>query len=236
MPYYDDDTKAAFLLRYGRPLPLFENNTDDPNTDIEAADFLRDRIWQYCADVIAYVRQYHPTAVFECLWPLDANQGQPAPDPLYRRLNMHVNLPLQWKTSAYGIQYFRSEGYDYDVVQKRIDLTEDTIDFPHSVCGRPGEECMFLHGIFTPDPIQDEVYPVWKSKGFYSLALWAFDQFCLYSLPLPLGNVTKDFPARKTSWYRRPGGARPNPVIRQSTPLPAPPPDGKLNSAPLNQP
>ncbi len=47
--------------------------------------------------MIAHVRQFHPTAVFECLWPLDANQGKPAPDPAFRALNFHVNLPNEWK-------------------------------------------------------------------------------------------------------------------------------------------
>ena len=59
------------------------SNTDDPAGDPahpnETADFLRDRIWAYCQDVISYVRAYHPAAVFECLWPLDANQGKPSP-------------------------------------------------------------------------------------------------------------------------------------------------------------
>jgi cAMP phosphodiesterase len=93
MPFYDDDTKAAFQARYGRPLHRFLANTDSPHDDIEAADFLRDRIWEYCAEVISYVRRFHPSAVFECLWPLDANQGKPAPDPAFRALNFHVNLP-----------------------------------------------------------------------------------------------------------------------------------------------
>ncbi|MCL4797530.1 MAG: hypothetical protein KJZ84_23400 [Bryobacteraceae bacterium] len=99
MGFYDDDTKAAFQTRYGRPLHRFLANTDDPNDDIEASDFLRDRIWEYCAEVIGYVRRFHPAAVFECLWPLDANQGKPAPDPAFRALNFHVNLPNEWKTS-----------------------------------------------------------------------------------------------------------------------------------------
>jgi hypothetical protein len=53
---------------------------------------------------MAHVRSYHPTAVFECLWPLDANQGKPAPDAAFRKLLMHVNLPNEWKTSSYGIK------------------------------------------------------------------------------------------------------------------------------------
>ena len=62
----------------------FVANTDDPVGDpahpYETAAFLRDRIWSYCQDVISYVRAAHPGALFECLWPLDANQGKPSPD------------------------------------------------------------------------------------------------------------------------------------------------------------
>jgi hypothetical protein len=112
MPYYDDETKADFLARYARPMHRFLANTDDPNDDLETADFLRDRIWAYCQEVIAYVRQFHPTAVFECLWPLDANQGKPAPSLEFRALNCRVNLPNEWKTSAYGVKYFRADHSD----------------------------------------------------------------------------------------------------------------------------
>ena len=124
--FYDQDTISAFAAAKGHQIWPFTANTDDPAGDPahpkETADFLRDRIWAYCQDVIAYVRSYHPTAVFECLWPLDANQGKPAPEPTYRRLLMHVNLPNQWKTSSYGIKYFRCEGFDYDVWQKNATL------------------------------------------------------------------------------------------------------------------
>ena len=97
MPFYDQDTISEFAAAKGHQIWPFTSNTDDPAGDPahpnETADFLRDRIWAYCQDVISYVRAYHPAAVFECLWPLDANQGKPSPAPDYRRLLMHVNLP-----------------------------------------------------------------------------------------------------------------------------------------------
>ncbi len=186
MPFYDDDTKATFQARYGRPIHHFLANTDSPHDDIESADFLRDRIWEYCAEVISYVRQHHPTAVFECLWPLDANQGKPAPDPEFRALNFHVNLPNQWKTSAYGVKYFRAEGFDYDVWQKNALRMRQTMEFPRTL-GRPPEECMYLAGIYgPPDPPMREAYGMWRTKGLYSLCFWALDQFCLNSRPVPL--------------------------------------------------
>ena len=97
MPFYDQETIDAFAAAKGHQIWPFTSNTDDPAGDPahpnETADFLRDRIWSYCQDVISYVRAYHPAAVFECLWPLDANQGKPSPRATYRRLLMHVNLP-----------------------------------------------------------------------------------------------------------------------------------------------
>jgi len=166
MPFYDDDTKAAFQARYGRPMHRFLANTDDPNEGLETADFLRDRIWEYCQEVIAYVRQYHPAAVFECLWPLDANQGKPAPSPEFRALNFHVNLPEQWKNSAYGVKYFRAEGFDYDVWQKNAVRMRQTMEFPRAL-GRPPEECMYLAGIYgPPDPPMAQAYqPVAKVRA-----------------------------------------------------------------------
>ena len=81
MPFYDQETIDAFAAAKGHQIWPFTSNTDDPAGDPahpnETADFLRDRIWSYCQDVISYVRASHPAALFECLWPLDANQGKP---------------------------------------------------------------------------------------------------------------------------------------------------------------
>ncbi len=190
MGFYDQETIDAFQAAKGHPIWPFVSNTDDPAGDpahpYETADFLRDRIWAYCQEVIAYVRAAHPGAQFECLWPLDANQGKPAPDPGFRRLLMHVNLPDEWKDSSRGIKYFRSEAFDYDVWQKNANLMRQAMDFP-STLGRPSEECMYLAGIYgPPDPLIAQAYHAWRTKPRYSLSFWALDQFCLNSRPVPL--------------------------------------------------
>jgi hypothetical protein len=230
MPFYDDDTKAAFQARYGRPLHRFLANTDSPHDDIESADFLRDRIWEYCAEVMSYVRRFHPSAVFECLWPLDANQGKPAPDPAFRALNFHVNLPNEWKTSAYGVKYFRAEGFDYDVWQKNARLMRQTLEFPLKL-GRPASECMYLAGIYgPPDPPMREAYGMWRNRGLYSFCFWAFDQFCLNSRPVPL-----EVPAQAAATlatYRRPRAAR-SPEAPVAVAY-APEPSSRLNTFRLN--
>jgi hypothetical protein len=230
MPFYDDDTKAAFQARYGRPLHRFLANTDSPHDDIEAADFLRDRIWEYCAEVISYVRRFHPSAVFECLWPLDANQGKPAPDPAFRALNFHVNLPNEWKTSAYGVKYFRSEGFDYDAWQKNAPLMRQTLEFPLKL-GRSTSECMYLTGIYgPPDPPIREAYGMWRNRGLYSFCFWAFDQFCLNSRPVPL-EVTTQSTATLVS-YRRPRAAH-SPEAPVAVAY-APEPSSRMNTFRLN--
>jgi hypothetical protein len=206
MPFYDPETIAAFQQRFGRQIWPFRRNTDSPYDDIQTANFLRDRIWEYCGEVISYVRRFHPSAVFECLWPLDANQGKPAPSPEFRALNFHVNLPNEWKTSAYGVKYFRAEGFDYDVWQKNAPLMRQTLEFPLKL-GRPASECMYLTGIYgPPDPPMREAYQMWRNRGLYSFCFWAFDQFCLNSRPVPLELTAQ--PTATLVSYRRPRAAR----------------------------
>ena len=191
MPYYDQQTISDFAAAKGHQIWPFRAPTEDPSGDPahpnETAAFLRDRIWEYCQDVISYVRSYHPTAEFECLWPLDANQGMPKPSPKYRALNFYVNLPNQWKNSSYGIKYFRCEGFDYDVWQKNSTLIRQVIAFARDKLGRPESECMFLAGLYgPPDPPMAQAYGMWLGMKLYSFCFWAFDQFCLNSRPVPL--------------------------------------------------
>ena len=190
MPFYDQETIDAFAVAKGHQIWPFTSNTDDPAGDPahpnETADFLRDRIWSYCQDVISYVRASHPPALFECLWPLDANQGAPGAGS-YRRLLMHVNLPREWQNSSYGIKYFRCEGFDYDIWQKNATLMGQTIRFAAQTLGRPAEECMYLAGLYgPPDPPMAQAYGMWVQSPFYSMSFWAFDQFCLNSRAIPL--------------------------------------------------
>ena len=209
MPFYDQETINAFAAAKGHQIWPFTSNTDDPAGDpahpYESAAFLRDRIWSYCQDVISYVRAAHPAAVFECLWPLDANQGKPAPNAAYRQLLMYVNLPEQWKTSGFGVKYFRCEGFDYDIWQKNATLMRQTITFANKTLGRPAEECMYLAGLYgPPDPPIAQAYGMWKQTKLYSMCFWAFDQFCLNSRPVPLPTWTQATGAV----YHKPRAAR----------------------------
>ena len=217
MPFYDQETISAFAAAKGHQIWPFVSNTDDPVGDpahpSETASFLRDRIWSYCQDVISYVRAPHPAAVFECLWPLDANQGKPSPDAAFRRLLMYVNLPAQWKSSSYGIKYFRCEGFDYDIWQKNAKLMRQTMTYAAQTLGRPASECMYLAGLYgPPDPPIAQAYGLWKTAPFYSMCFWAFDQFCLNSRPIPL-EAWRQSSATATV-YHKPRAARAAEVAR----------------------
>ncbi|MBS1853882.1 MAG: hypothetical protein JST11_00840 [Acidobacteria bacterium] len=235
MPFYDQETIDAFEAAKGHQIWPFTSNTDDPAGDPahpkETADFLRDRIWSYCQDVIAYVRASHPAAVFECLWPLDANQGKPSPKSQYRQLLMHVNLPEQWKSSAYGVKYFRCEGFDYDVWNKNTNLMRQTMMYGAQTLGRPASECMYLAGLYgPPDPPMAQAYGQWLTAPYYSMCFWAFDQYCLNGRPNPL-EVWVQSPATATV-YHKPRLAR---TLEVPKAVVVPPAAGALNRFKLNE-
>ena len=236
MPFYDQETIDAFAAAKGHQIWPFTTNTDDPAGDPahpkETADFLRDRIWSYCQEVVAYVRASHPAAVFECLWPLDANQGRPSPASLYRRLLMHVNLPDQWKSSSYGIKYFRCEGFDYDVWNKNTNLMRQTMMYGAQALGRPASECMYLAGLYgPPDPPMAQAYGMWQTAPYYSMCFWAFDQYCLNSRSNPL-DVWVQSPATATV-YHKPRLARSVEALKAV--VVTPPAAGALNRFKLNK-
>jgi hypothetical protein len=236
MPFYDQETIDAFVATKGHQIWPFVSNTDDPVGDSahpnETASFLRDRVWSYCQDVISYVRASHPAAVFECLWPLDANQGKPSPDPAYRRLLMYVNLPAQWKSSSYGIKYFRCEGFDYDIWQKNAKLMRQTMTYAAQTLGRPASECMYLAGLYgPPDPPIAQAYGLWKTAPYYSMCFWAFDQFCLNSRPIPLEAWRQS--SATAAVYHKPRAARAAEVARAVDVVA--PTAGALNRFKLNE-
>ena len=120
---------------------------------------------------------------------------------------MRVNLPDQWKTSSYGIKYFRCEGFDYDVWQKNAVLMGQTISYASKTLGRPVAECMYLAGLYgPPDPPMAQAYSLWLQTKLYSMSFWAFDQFCLNSRPVPLAAWTQA--TATATAYHKPAIAR----------------------------
>ena len=119
----------------------------------ETADFLRDRIWAYCQDVITYVRSYHPTAVFECSGRSMRTRGRRSPARNSARSTSMSTCPTSGRTPHMASSISRCEGFDYDVWQKNSTLIRQVIAFASNILGRPASERTFLSGLYgPPDP------------------------------------------------------------------------------------
>jgi len=92
MPFYDAYTASSFRTRYGRPMGVVTNEHTDPSAYAQECEWLRGLIGHFTDTVMVYVRQAHPTARFEVLYPPDVNDTP---------LNTAVNLPtLSWTPAA----------------------------------------------------------------------------------------------------------------------------------------
>ena len=90
---------------------------------------------------------------------------------------------------------------------------------------------MYLTGIYgPPDPPMREALRLWRNRGLYSFAFWAFDQFCLNSRPVPLEVVAQSSSTLVS--YRRPRAAR-SPEAPLAVAY-APEPSSRLNTFRLN--
>jgi len=90
---------------------------------------------------------------------------------------------------------------------------------------------MYLAGIYgPPDPPIAQAYGVWRNRGLYSFCLWAFDQFCLNSRPVPLPVATQAVATAVA--YHKPRAARAREAV-VTVPV-APAAGGTLNRFRLN--
>ena len=74
MGYYDAETSAAALTTLGRALHVFAAQDDDSAVNGGAdTEFLRNRLRDHVAVLVADIRSAYPTALCEVLWPYDVN-------------------------------------------------------------------------------------------------------------------------------------------------------------------
>src|SRR5262249_33773835 len=108
MPFYDGYTTATFQMQHGRPMRTIAGPNADPAQYPQECAFLVGLIGQFCATVIAYVRQSRPGTRFEVLYPVDTN------DTAFMEM---VNFPAaEWtaanlaclKTEAFGFTAARN--------------------------------------------------------------------------------------------------------------------------------
>jgi hypothetical protein len=185
MGYYDAETTAAALAALGRPLRVFTNPDDDPLPHAADATFLRNRLRDHAAGIIAQVKAAYPTTEFEVLFPYDVNYPVPAGiHNLGGRLNRFVNLPIEWesKVSA-GFDRFRIEALDHGAWSRDLDLARSCLRFPLDL-GWPAGSVRAMIPVFRGGYPWEREVDYAKEIGMEGINLWAFDHLCLYGWPV----------------------------------------------------
>src|ERR1051326_1690351 len=75
MPFYDAYTTGTFQSQFGRPMHVFTDPSNDPTPYPNESAFLPKLIGQFTKAIINFVRQNHPDARFEVLYPPDVNDA-----------------------------------------------------------------------------------------------------------------------------------------------------------------
>ncbi len=190
MAYYDDETQALALAALGRPLHTFVQPTDDPAINAGAdAVFLRNRLRDHAAAIIAHVQATHPAAKFELLFPYDVNHPTPAGVfHLGGALNRFINLPAEWETKpGSGFDTLKMEALDFGAWSRNLDLAKMAIRLPLDL-GWPKASVRYLVPVFRPYSAWEQEYLLAVGEGIPFINLWAFDHVCLYGLRLQTPN------------------------------------------------
>lgn len=185
MAYYDSQTATAAQAALGRPLHTFMTPNDDPtiNTCADAL-FLRDRLRDHVAALVADIRSACPTVKCELLWPYDVNYPKPTGGE-GGQLNRFVNLPVEWQQQpSSGLDSLKVEALTFATSLRNLDLAEQAIElFPGF--GWPLNALRYLVPVFgSATPWVRELALVWAA-GFPIANLWALDHVCLYNLAVP---------------------------------------------------
>lgn len=189
MAYYDPETVTAAQTALGRPLHFFQWSQDDPSVNGGAdALFLRNRLRDHVAALVADIRSAYPTAKCEVLWPYDVNYPSPIPvgaPILGGQLNYAVNLPVEWQLQpSSGLDTLKVEALAFGTSLRNLDLVRETVNlFPGF--GWPVSALRYLVPVFgsaTPWPRE---LALAIGAGISINNLWAFDQVCLFNLAVP---------------------------------------------------
>ncbi len=187
MAYYDDETLAAAQTALGRPLYVFQTPNDDPTVNSGAdAVFVRNRLRDHVAALVADIRSAYATVICEVLWPYDVNYPMPVGSPpLGGQLNRFVNLPVEWQTqSASGLDRIKEEALAFGTVLRNLDYAQQAISLFLNF-GWPQSAVRYLA------PVYGSAVP-WYTElnlaigaGLNINNLWAFDHVCLFNLQVP---------------------------------------------------
>ncbi len=187
MAYYDDETLAAAQTALGRALHVFQLPNDDPSVNSSAdAVFLRNRLRDHVAALVADIRSAYPGVICEVLWPYDVNYPSPVgTPPVGGRLNRFINLPVEWQTKPQsGLDRIKAEALAFGTSLRNLDYASDAINLFPSL-GWPVSAVRYLVPIFgTAVPWYKELNLA-IGAGLNTNNLWAFDHICLYNLQVP---------------------------------------------------
>ncbi len=148
------------------------------------AIFLRNRLRDYVAALVADIRAAYSTVTCEVLWPYDVNY----PSPLATgggQLNRFVNLPVEWQTkSSSGLDRMKVEALAFNTSLRNLNLSREAIGlFP--AFGWPLSSLTYLVSAFgSATPWIRELSLV-RAAGIATANLWALDHVCIYNLSVP---------------------------------------------------
>jgi hypothetical protein len=185
MACYDDETMAAAETALGRPLYIFLTPNDDPTVNSSAdAIFLRNRLRDYVAALVADIRSAFPTVTCEVLWPYDVNYPTPMGGE-GGQLNRFINLPVEWQLQpSSGLDHMKVEALTFMTGLRNLNLAREAIHLFPSF-GWPLSALRYLVPVFgSATPWTRELALVW-SAGIPITNFWAFDHICLYNLEVP---------------------------------------------------
>jgi hypothetical protein len=187
MGYYDAETTAAALTALGRPLHVFTAQDDDPAVNGGAdAEFLRNRLRDHVAALVADIRSAYPAVLCEVLWPYDVNYPSVVPGAgIGGRLNYAVNLPLEWKTQpGSGLDRMKIEALAFGSGLRNLNLAREAAElFPGF--GWPRDRLRYLVPVFGSACPWVRELGLAAGVGIPANNLWAFDHICLYNLEVP---------------------------------------------------
>jgi hypothetical protein len=177
MPFYDSYTLGAFQAAHGRPMAVIASEHADPAQYPDECAFLPSLIGAFTNEITAFVRETHPDAKFEVLYPPDVNDTP---------LNRAINFPKRAWTPA-ALHCLKTENFTY-TGDRNLDKAQASIQLP-SQLGFGCDQSSHLVGIGEYTTPWDKERLLALGASLESVVLFALDQFCLvgYGLPFDRG-------------------------------------------------
>ncbi len=179
MPFYDEYTKSAFRVHFGRAMREIRSQYSRPEDFPEECVFLQGLIGEFTASVMAYVRSAHPDARFEVLYPPDTNDTP---------LNRSVNFPATYWTPT-ELTCLKTENFTYTGLRD-LNRIRESLQFPEQF-GFSAAQRSHLVGIgdYTAPWLKEVRLAL--EQDVESAVLFALDQFCLTTCSTILEQASK---------------------------------------------